>query len=124
MRHPLLERFKTAIREQLSSPEVADEARSVQYYAGLLLVHPNYLNEVVKKSTGKPAIKHIHQQVIDEAKGLLVRTALPVKEIAYRLAFKEPAHFHTFFRKNTRQTPGEYRRYCRGAADREMSGTN
>ncbi|GGB02546.1 helix-turn-helix domain-containing protein [Puia dinghuensis] len=120
----LVERFKTAIKQHLTSPEVADDARSVQYYAGLLLVHPNYLNAVVKKSTGKPAIRHIHQQVIDEAKSLLSQTALSAKEIAYRLAFREPAHFHTFFRKHTQQTPNEYRRYYRATIYREEPATN
>lgn len=111
----LLDRFKSAVKEHLAATEVPDGARSVQYYAGLLLVHPNYLNAVVKKNTGRPAISHIHQQVIDEAKWLLGQTGLPVKDIAYRLAFREPAHFHTFFRKNTLQTPNEYRRYCRAS---------
>ena len=120
----MIERFKTAVKEQLASAEVADDARSVRYYAGLLFVHPNHLNAVIKKSTGRPAISHIHQQVIDEAKLLLGHTGLSVKEIAYRLAFREPAHFHTFFRKNTRQTPIEYRRYCRVSLYREEPGTN
>jgi AraC family transcriptional activator of pobA len=123
-RSSLIERFKTAVREHLASAEVANEARSVQYYAGLLFVHPNHLNAVVKKSTGEPAIRHIHQQVINEAKLLLGQTGLSVKEIAYRLAFREPAHFHTFFRKNTRQTPNEYRRYCRATIVREERETN
>ena len=120
----LIQRFNAAVKEHLSSAEVADDARSVQYYAGLLFVHPNHLNAVIKKSTGRPAIRHIHQQVIDEAKLLLGQTGLSVKEIAYRLAFREPAHFHTFFRKNTRQTPSEYRRYCRASIYRHESETN
>ena len=120
----LIQRFNAAIKEHLSSAEVADDARSVQYYAELLFVHPNHLNAVIKKSTGRPAIRHIHQQVIDEAKFLLGQTGLSVKEIAYRLAFREPAHFHTFFRKNTRQTPSEYRRCCRASIYRHESETN
>jgi len=107
---PLTERFHSAIREQLASGDMADDARTVTYYAGLLLVHPNHLNAVVKKNTGKPAIRHIHQHVIAEAQYLLSQTALSVKEVAYRLAFRQPAHFHTFFRKHTQLTPAEYRR--------------
>ena len=110
-RSSLIARFKKSIREHLASAEVADDARSVQYYAGLLFVHPNYLNAVVKKTTGMPAITHIHIQVIEEAKLLLGGTDLPVKAISYRLAFREPAHFCTFFRKYTFLTPNEYRRH-------------
>jgi AraC family transcriptional activator of pobA len=120
----LVERFEAAVKAHLASAEVADDARSVQYYAGLLFVHPNHLNAVIKKSTGRPAISHIHRQVICEAKLLLSGTGIPVKEIAYRLAFREPAHFHTFFRKNTGQTPNEYRRHCRVSIYREETQTN
>ena len=110
----LLTRFQLAVKEQLSSPEVADEARRVQYYAGLLFVHPNYLNAVVKMTTGRPAISYIHQQLISEAKILLSQTGMSGKEIAYRLAFREPAHFHAFFRKHTQQTPSEFRHDAKG----------
>ena len=113
MIYPLIERFKTAIKEQLTSQDVAVEARSVQYYAGLLLVHPNHLNAVVKKTTGEPAIRHIHQELINEAKLLLSETELSGKEIAYRLSFREPPHFYAFFRKHTQLTPNAYRQLCR-----------
>ena len=109
----IMEKFRSAVRLELTSTEVADEARSVQYYAGLLLVHPNYLNAVVKKNTGEPAIRYIHLQLINEAKSLLEETGLSGKEIAYRLAFREPAHFYTFFRKHTQQTPNQYRQLAR-----------
>jgi len=107
----LFSRFKASIGDNLASNDVEEEARSVQYYAKLLFVHPNHLNAIVKKETGRPAITHIHQQLIDEAKSRLRQTDLPVKEIAYRLAFREPAHFYAFFRKHTRQTPTGYRRH-------------
>ena len=114
MEASLINRFKTSIKNKLAAGEVEDEARTVQYYAKLLFVHPNYLNAVVKKGTGRPAITHIHQQVIHEAKFLLAGTGLSVKEIAYHLTFREPAHFHTFFRKHTQLTPSEFRRQSHG----------
>jgi len=107
----LIYRFKTSVVQHLGGRQVEDDARSVQYYAKLLYVHPNHLNAVVKKETGKPAKTHIHQQLIDEAKLLLIETDLSVKEIAYRLGFREPAHFHTFFRKHTSSTPIGYRQH-------------
>jgi AraC family transcriptional regulator, transcriptional activator of pobA len=107
---PLPYRFKTAIQQHLASGQVEDDARSVKFYAGLLYVHPNHLNAVVKKKTGKSPLQHIHQQLLDVAKFLLAETALSSKEISYRLAFREPAHFYTFFRKHERTTPQRYRR--------------
>ncbi len=114
MEASLIYRFKTSIKINLAAGEVEDEARTVQYYAKLLFVHPNHLNAVVKKGTGRPAITHIHQQLIHEAKFLLAGTGLSVKEIAYRLTFREPAHFHAFFRKHTHLTPREFRRQWHG----------
>jgi AraC-like DNA-binding protein len=121
-RFSLIARFKKSIREHLASAQVEDDARSVQYYAGLLFVHPNHLNAVVKKTTGMPAITHIHIQVIEEAKSLLRETDLPVKAISYRLAFREPAHFYTFFRKYTSLTPNGYRRHYQGRRCPACSG--
>jgi hypothetical protein len=47
MEASLIYRFKTSIKQNLAAGkggEVEDQARSVQYYAKLLFVHPNHLN--------------------------------------------------------------------------------
>jgi AraC-like DNA-binding protein len=105
----LTERFKHCIKQNIAAAEVDKAARFVNFYAEKLFVHPNHLNAVVKRDTGKPAITMIHKQVIEEAKLMLIDTGMSVKEIAYRLAFKEPSHFNAFFRKYTSVTPVSYR---------------
>ena len=74
------------------------EKKMVAEYAAQLLVTPNYLNRVVKNSTGFSAGHHIRQRIVLEAKRLGLYTAAGMKEIAYKLGFIDSAHFSKFFK--------------------------
>ena len=102
-------RFHQSVQRHISTAEISDEVKTVDFYARQLLVHPNHLSAVIKKCTGQSPSNFIHQQILLKAKTLLTQTAYSAKEIAYRLAFKDPAHFNTFFRKHTNQTPISFR---------------
>jgi AraC family transcriptional activator of pobA len=102
-------RFHQSVLCHISTAEINDEVKTVDFYARQLLVHPNHLSAVIKKCTGQSPRNFIHQQLLDKAKTLLTETAYSAKEIAYRLAFKDPAHFNSFFRKHTNQTPIHFR---------------
>jgi AraC-like DNA-binding protein len=104
-------RFHQSVQRHISTAEISDEVKTVDFYARQLLVHPNHLSAVIKKCTGQSPSHFIHQQLLDKAKTLLTQTAYSAKEIAYRLAFKDPAHFNTFFRKHTNQTPINFREH-------------
>ncbi|MEO1023130.1 MAG: AraC family transcriptional regulator [Bacteroidota bacterium] len=97
------EHFKALISGQTDAPYL------VQDYADQQFLHPNYLNTVIKKKTGKSVNTWISERMIAEARGLLKRTSAPVKEIAYQLGYKEPGHFSRFFKKQTGISPSEYR---------------
>lgn len=84
--------------------------KSVTYYAGALMVHPNHLNSVCKSETGITASDLIRERVLTEAKALLYQSDLSIKEIAYYLHFKDSAHFSKFFKNATSQNPQAYRR--------------
>jgi AraC family transcriptional regulator, transcriptional activator of pobA len=105
----LAAKFYRTVKDHISTTDINEEAKTVDFYARQLLVHPNYLSAVLKKSTGESPSTFIHQQIIEKAKMLLLHTEYSAKEIAYRLAFRDPAHFNTFFRKHTHQTPINYR---------------
>jgi len=64
---------------------------------------------VVKEQSGKPAIVHIHERLILEAKRLLYHTDQSIKEIAFNLGFEEASYFNKFFKRLTQQTPLQYR---------------
>lgn len=109
----LLSRYKTLI-ETSFYPEASlgpdANLHSTAYYAQKLSVHPNHLNAIIKKITGKTALNHIHLHLMALAKARLAQTDWSVKEIAYSLQFDSPNNFSTFFKRNTEQTPLEYRR--------------
>ncbi|QJW90969.1 helix-turn-helix domain-containing protein [Spirosoma taeanense] len=83
--------------------------REVSAYADQMNLTPNYLNHVCKKVLGKTASQLWHERVIIEAQRLLTHTAQSVKEIGFQLGFDDPSYFVRFFKKNTRQTPAEFR---------------
>ena len=79
-------------------------------YASAQYLHPNYFNTVIKSKTGKSVGTWITEKTITEAKTLLSKSDLSIKEIATRLGFTESAHFSNYFKKYTAHSPVVYRR--------------
>ncbi|MFD3573413.1 AraC family transcriptional regulator [Streptomyces sp. NPDC058644] len=92
----------------LGTPEGA--LRSVRGCAQHLGVSVSYLSEAVKASTGRTPGELIRQARVHEAKRLLLRTELSVRQIAARVGFGDPAYFCRFFRRETGASPGDFRR--------------
>jgi AraC-like DNA-binding protein len=84
--------------------------RSVSECAGHLGVSVSYLSETVKASTGRTPGELIRQTRVHEAKRLLLRTELTVRQVADRVGFGDPAYFCRFFRRETGASPGDFRR--------------
>lgn len=82
---------------------------SVKYFAEQLHLSPNYLSDLLKKETGKNGTEHIQIHVVELAKDRLLSSSVSVSEIAYDLGFEYPQYFSKLFKKNTGQTPAEYR---------------
>ncbi len=99
----LLKKFQAKINECFR------ELREVGGYASLLHISAGHLSEVVKTQSGKPAIKHIHERVVLEARRLLFHTDNSLKEIAFDLGFSDASYFNRFFKRETGVTPAEYR---------------
>jgi AraC-like DNA-binding protein len=82
---------------------------TVNFFAEKLNISPNYLSDLLKNATGKNAQTHIQESIVERAKELLSTTNLSIKEIAYDLGFEYPQSFSTMFKKNTQQTPLQFR---------------
>ncbi|WP_461534140.1 helix-turn-helix domain-containing protein [Sinomicrobium sp.] len=80
----------------------------VQDYADAQNLNANYLSNVIKSKTGKPITSWIADKTIAEAKLLLEKSTLSIKEISYRLGFSETAHFSNYFKKHTAMSPLTY----------------
>ena len=99
----LLKNFQLKINERFR------ELREVSEYASLLNISAGHLSEVVKSQSGKPAIKHIHERQVLEARRLLFHTDNSLKEIAFDLGFSDTSYFNRFFKRECNVTPVEYR---------------
>ena len=94
---------------QAKIDECFRELHEVGEYAAMLNLSAGYLSEVVKSHSGRPAIKHIHERLVLEARRLLFHTQNSLKEIAFDLGFSEASYFTRFFKRETGVTPADYR---------------
>jgi AraC family transcriptional regulator, transcriptional activator of pobA len=85
------------------------QLRSAQDYASSLNLHVNYLNRVVKETTGKSTTTHISERIASEAKALLLHTDWNVADVAYALGFEYPTYFNNFFKRITGTNPKSLR---------------
>lgn len=101
------QRLLTTYRARIE--ECFRELHEVGAYAALLHISAGHLSEVVKAQSGKPAIKHLHERLVLEARRLLFYSHQSLKEIAFDLGFSDASYFNRFFKRETGVTPAEYR---------------
>ncbi|WP_454060411.1 helix-turn-helix domain-containing protein [Elizabethkingia ursingii] len=96
-------RFRKAVSQH------AIKERDLGFYADLLHIHPKYLSKVIRAETGRTASEWIQQQVILEAKILLQKANLSIKDVSELLHFPEQSTFGKYFKKYAGKSPNEYR---------------
>ena len=94
----------------IASPGHVLQFKSPRDFAEQLAVHINYLNRVVKQTTGKTTTAHITDRIIREARSLLLHSDWDIAEIGYCLGFDYGANFTIYFKKHTGESPGVFRR--------------
>lgn len=95
--------FRRLLAEHLAT------SRQPSYYASRLNISAVYLNEVVKGITGMSATRYIKNEVVLQAKRLLVHTTLAVKEISDLLNIDDYAYFSRLFAQATGIPPTLFR---------------
>jgi AraC-like DNA-binding protein len=85
--------------------------KTVQAYADLLAVSPDYLGQTIRATTGKTAHRLIAERILLEAKKLLTYSDLNIAEIAQHLGYDEPTHFGRFFRRYVGTSPRTWRQH-------------
>jgi len=63
-----------------------------------------------RKATGGSPLSYVQKLRVSEARRRLERTDMPVDEIGYEVGYENTAFFRRVFKRNTRLTPGAYRR--------------
>lgn len=73
-------------------------------------VSNTYLSKVFKDTYGQGLVQYINQQRIEQAKSLILSTALSVKEVASLAGFSSDVSFIRVFKQYTNTTPGKYKK--------------
>lgn len=104
----MLTRFEGLMKEYFET-KLKNGLPLVSYFAENLNLSASYLSDLLKKETGKTAQEHIHYQIIEKAKNLLLNSNATVSEISYDLGFEYPQYFSKIFKKKTGLSPLEFR---------------
>jgi AraC family transcriptional regulator, transcriptional activator of pobA len=80
------------------------------FYAKQLNVSPNHLNRCVKEIFKKSVTQLIAEMLVLEAKVLLYQPSITISQVSFSIGFEDPSYFGRFFKKQTGQTPTEFRK--------------
>jgi AraC-like DNA-binding protein len=72
------------------------------------LLCPEHARRVFTRATGKTPLQYLIGLRIEEAKQVLVRGGLSVKEVAHRVGMHDPFYFSRLFRKSVGVSPQEF----------------
>lgn len=99
----LFVKFMKAVKEFYT------QDRSITFYADKLCISPKYLSSVVHSVSGKYATDWINQCVILEAKNMLKKEGVSIKDVSNYLNFANQSFFAKYFKQHTGYTPKEYK---------------
>lgn len=106
----VVQRFEILLKDYFGQSTLIETGLPpVTYFAAKLNLSPNYLSDLLQKSTGKSTVEHIHLELVEKAKSLLWGTEESISEIAYELGFEHPSHFTKIFKAKTGKSPSEFR---------------
>ena len=88
------------LNRPLSVEEIADEVH----------VSPRHLSRIFTTLTGVSPAAYIARSRLDRASSLLLRTAMPIKEVATSVGYPDVHHFTRVFSSRVGRPPGRYRR--------------
>lgn len=122
--HLLGSSVQTASRSQALFEAVRDyleehfrEALTRESVADAFYISPNYLSHLFQKSGGVGFNECLNHIRLEQAKHLLKRYDMKVKEVAHACGFVDSNYFCRLFRKNTERSPSEYRNQYRSQLD-------
>lgn len=90
-----------------------EENISLSMLSGVVALSPIHFARQFKRSTGQSPYQYLLNARIDAAKRLL-RSGMPIAQIAFRCGFSHQEHLTRTFRKLAGTTPAAYRRHVQG----------
>jgi AraC family transcriptional regulator, transcriptional activator of pobA len=99
----ITQQFKKLITEKIKIE------KSPSFYARQLNISETYLNEAVKFVTGFSVTHWLMNEIMLEAKRLLIYSQFNVREIADQLGYDDHTYFSRLFKKQSNITPSGFR---------------
>ncbi|OED47845.1 AraC family transcriptional regulator [Rhodobacteraceae bacterium (ex Bugula neritina AB1)] len=106
-KHSAAQRLSRAYCQRIACPQAGHH--SMAAHAAALNVTPTHLTRVCKSVTGKTAAALLTERQLHAARSLLIKSELPIRDIASRLGFGSAAYFTRFIAQHTGQTPSGLR---------------
>jgi AraC family transcriptional regulator, transcriptional activator of pobA len=106
------ELFFKLLERQFPVPSLQDNIglKNANEFASQMAIHTNHLNRALREITGKTTTEHISERIIKEARALLLHSNWAISEIGYCLGFEHASNFNIFFKKQTGQSPNQFRK--------------
>ena len=89
-----------------------DASLSLQKLAKHIFTSSNYISQTLNETLGMNFFDYVNQHRIGAAKRMLKSSDDAVLDIAMNVGFNAKSSFYTAFKKETGQTPNQYRKHC------------
>lgn len=84
---------------------------NVAWYVSNLSTSEYLLNKCVLMCAQKKALDFIIDRVVMEAQRMIIHSSLMIKEIAFKLGFKDTSYFIRYFKRRVGMSPSQYKDY-------------
>ncbi|WP_284463884.1 helix-turn-helix domain-containing protein [Chryseobacterium sp.] len=84
--------------------------RKADFYSSKMGISEKRINQILKEKMSKTLTQLLHERVVLEAGRMLISSELTIKEIAFDLNFDDPAYFSRFYKKQTGESPEDFKR--------------
>lgn len=85
---------------------------SLQKLAKHIFTSPNYISQTLNETLGMNFFDYVNKYRVEAAQQHLESTSNTVLDIAMKVGFNAKSSFYTAFKKETQQTPSQYRKQC------------
>jgi len=104
----------TTIEKSMAESELyLDASLSLQKLAKHIFTSPNYISQTLNETLGMNFFDYVNKYRVDAAKRMLEQSNNTVLDIAMSVGFNAKSSFYTAFKKETKQTPSQYRKHLK-----------
>ncbi|WP_127579598.1 helix-turn-helix domain-containing protein [Paenibacillus koleovorans] len=105
-RSTTMKNVRQYIADHFNNPDL-----SLNHLSDAFAISPKYVSQLFKEEFGDKFIDYVTNIRMEKAKQLLVRTNLPIQDVAEQVGYLHSFSFIRVFKKAAGMTPGDYRKH-------------